>query len=142
MPHVSKPIARIGLVHTSLTFSRLCTGVFPVSHYEVKFERTNRPSTRLTVQLTTKFTLACTIHVRMCSSILFERLVGACVSLHASHTSCAAATRESYFVQCTRVIHRVLHASQTWRDARESDLVRYTRVIVCNYVYYVRITPN
>ena len=63
-------------------------------------------------------------------------------SSHTSHTSCAAATRKSYFVQCTRVIHRVLHASQTWRAARESDLVRYTRLIVCSYVYYVRITPN
>ena len=63
-------------------------------------------------------------------------------SPHASHTLCAAATHESYFVQCTRVIHRVLHTSQTWVAARESVLVRYTRVIVCSYVYYVRITPN
>ena len=59
-------------------------------------------------------------------------------SPHASHTSCAAATRESYFVQCTRVIHRVLHASQTWRAARESVLVHYTRVIVCSYLCILR----
>ena len=47
VPHVSEPIARVGLVHTSLRFSRLRTGVFHVSHYKVKFELTNRALIRL-----------------------------------------------------------------------------------------------
>ena len=34
VPRASEPITRVGLVHASLRFSRLCTGVFHVSHYE------------------------------------------------------------------------------------------------------------
>ena len=34
VPHESEPIARVGLVHASQSFSQLCMGVFHVSRYE------------------------------------------------------------------------------------------------------------
>ena len=54
-----------------------------------------------TVQLTTKFTLACTIHMCVYQFYLRDQSELAC--------------------HCTRVILQVLHASWTWRAAHEAD---------------------
>ena len=86
-----------------------------------------------TVQLTTKFTLTCTIHVcifhsRNQSELACHTLV-ILRTLHSSHTS--SATHESDMVCCTRVRLRMLHASQTPCAACESDFACCMQVRPC-----------
>ena len=119
------------------------------------------------VQLTTKFTLACTIHAcvfqfysrdqseLMCHTRVILRALhsshmsATCESdmaccmrvrprgLHASQTSCA--TCESDMACCMLVRLPVLHVSQTSCAARESDFVCCKRVIVRSYTTYVSL---
>ena len=85
------------------------------------------------VQLTTKFTLACTIHSCVFQFYSRDQLELMCHTrvilraLHSSHTS--SATRESYMACCTRVRLCVLHESQTSCAALESYFECYMRVI-------------
>ena len=98
------------------------------------------------VQLTTKFTLACTIHTRVFQFYSRDQLELACDMrvilrvLHSRHTS--SATRESDMACCMQVRLCVLHASQSSCAARESDFVCCMRVSVRILRMYVCITPN
>ena len=83
------------------------------------------------VQLTTKFTIACTIHVCIFQFYSRDQLELVCHTrailwaLHLSHIS--SATRESDMACYTQVGHGVLHASQTSCAACESVYVYYVR---------------
>ena len=97
-----------------------------------------------TVQLTTKFTLACTIHACVYQFYSRDQSELACHctkviprALHSSHTS--SATRESDMAYCTRVRLCILLSSQTSCAARESDFVCCMRVIVRSYTMYVSL---
>ena len=104
-----------------------CKNYYYFKHYitDIYFQRLVDVHSS-TVQLTTKFTLVCTIHACVYQFYSRDWLELAChrmrvipraLLLHASHTSCAhsshtsSATRELDMACCTRVRPHALHAS-------------------------------
>ena len=115
-----------------------------IDHLSLKRNIPNMVKKICTVQLTTKFTLMCTIHECVYQFYSRDQLEFVCHctqvilrALHSSHT--LSATCEWDMTCYTRVRLCVLHVSQTLCAACESDFVCCTRVIVRSYTTYISL---